>query len=67
MDPITANAFFDELQKISQQGSGIGKLIFPSAEDEVDKREDRSTNVHTVTGTSPNPEERAPHPQEQYA
>lgn len=63
MDPVTARAFFEELSKIAQSGSEIGKLIFPSTDDGVPPRSERDGNVAPAADAN----DATPHPEEQYA
>jgi len=74
MNPVTASALFDELTKIAE-GSAIGRLVnadvganeFPDVDDPTPKRQDRAIGAPKITQSNPDPEDRAPAPEEQYA
>lgn len=76
MNQVTANAFFDELTKIAEEGTAIGRLVnadvganqFPDTDTDggVPKRGNRTFAYPKTTTSNPNPEDRVPAPEEQY-
>jgi hypothetical protein len=75
MNQVTASAFFDELTKIAEEGSAIGRLVnadvganeFPDADVDTPKRGDRAIGAPKITQSSPDPKDRVTAPEEQYA
>ena len=61
---VSYTAFLDELEKISEVPSQIGRLVrrdkFPSDDDDAPKNQDRASYCTSATHSSGDPERRDP-------